>query len=122
MPKRVMIVDPSLYSRMVLSNILVTNGYSVCSEVSSGAEALAKYSKVRPDLVLVEAQMPDRDGVATITELCRSFDGCQVILLASAGQRARVCEALSAGAVDFIAKPLNERRVTSTLKKLVWSF
>jgi two-component system chemotaxis response regulator CheY len=113
-----MIVDPNLYSRMVLSNILVTNGYSVCCEASSGAEALAKYSRVRPDLVLVEAQMPDRDGVATITELCRSFDGCQAILLASAGQRAHVCEALSAGAVDFIAKPLNERRVTSTLKKL----
>lgn len=113
-----MIVDPSLYSRMVLRNILETNGYSVCSEASSGAEALQKYEKARPDLVLVEAQMPDKDGVTTITELCRTYLGCQTILLAASGQRTRVTEALSAGAVDFIAKPLNERRVAATLKKL----
>lgn len=118
MPKRVMIVDPNLYNRMVLSNILATNGYSVCCQVSNCADALAKYEKTRPDLVLVEAQMPDTDGVATITELCRAFDNCTAILLASAGQRGRVCEALSAGAVDFISKPINERRVTSTLKRL----
>ena len=118
MPKRVMIVDPNLYSRMVLSNILSTTGYSVCCQVSSGAEAIAKYDKVRPDLVLIEAQMSDKDGVATITELCRTYVGCQTILLASAGQRASVCEAMSAGAVDFIAKPINERRVANTLRKL----
>ena len=116
--KRVMIVDPSMYSRMVLSNILVMNGYSVCYEASSGADALANYEKVGPDLVLVEAQMPGFDGVATIRELCGSFDGCQAVLLASAGQRGYVCEAMSAGAADFIVKPINDRRVVSTLKKL----
>lgn len=107
-----------MYNRMVLNNILVTNGYSVCYEASSGADAIANYEKTRPDLVLVEAQMPDRDGVATITELCRNFLGCQAVLLASAGQRSYVCEAMSAGAVDFIAKPVSDRRVLSTLRKL----
>ncbi len=118
MPKRVMIVDPSLYSRMVLKSILATSGYSVCCEVASGKEALQKFEKVRPDMVLVEAQMPDMDGVATITELRRADTDCQILLLAGAGQRATVCEALSAGAVDFIPKPINERRVTAILRKL----
>lgn len=118
MAKRVMIVDPNLYNRMVLSNILATTGYSVCSEVSNGAEALRLYEKARPDIVLVEAQMTDMDGVATITELCRSHPTCQALLLASAGQRSSVCEAMSAGAVDFIAKPINERRVATALRKL----
>lgn len=116
--KRVMIVDPSMYNRMVLSNILVSNGYSVCYQASSGFDAIANYEKARPDLVLVEAQMPDRDGVATITELCRQHLDCQALLMASAGQRSYVCEAMSAGAVDFIAKPVNERRVLSTLRRL----
>lgn len=118
MAKRVMIVDPSLYSRMVLKNILATTGYSVCCEASGGAEAVLKYDKTRPDVVLIEAQMPGMDGVATITELCRTYDGCQALLLASAGQRGRVCEAMSAGAVDFIAKPVNERRVATALRRL----
>ncbi len=118
MPKRVMIVDPSLYNRMVLSNILVTSGYSVCCEASSGFDALQKYEKARPDIVLVEAQMSDMDGVATITELRRKDIDCQILLLAGAGQRTAVCEALSAGAVDFIPKPVNERRVATALRKL----
>ena len=118
MAKRVMIVDPSLYSRMVLRNILASAGYSVCYEASSGADAVAKYEKTNPDVVLVEAQMPDMDGVATITELCRNHLGCQVLLMAAAGQRSRVCEAMSAGAVDFIPKPINERRVTTALRRL----
>lgn len=116
--KRVMIIDPSLYNRMVLNNILVTNGYSVCYEASNGADGIANYEKSRPDLVLVEAQMSDRDGVAVIGELCRKFLGCQALLMASAGQRSAVCAAMSAGAVDFIPKPINDRRVIGTLKKL----
>ena len=115
--KRVMIIDPSMYSRMVLNNILVTNGYTVCYEASNGADAIAHYERARPDLVLVEAQMPDHDGVATISELCRQFLGCQAILLASAGQRSHVVQAMGAGAVDFIPKPINDRRVISTLRK-----
>ena len=115
---RVMVVDPSLFSRTVLTNILIVNGYSVCYETSNGADAVANYEKTRPDLVLVEARMPGLDGVATIRELCQSFDGCRAVLLAASGQRSDVCEAMSAGAVDFIAKPINDRRVISTLKKL----
>lgn len=118
MAKRVMIVDPSLYSRMVLRNILATSGYSVCCEASSGAEAVQKYGRTRPDVVLIEALMPGMDGVQTITELCRAYDGCQALLLASAGQRGRVCEAMSAGAIDFIAKPVTERRVAMALRML----
>jgi len=103
---------------MVLSNILVTNGYSVCYETSNGADAIAHYEKARPDLVIVEAQMPDRDGIAVITELCRKYLDCRTLLMASAGQRSSVCAAMSAGALDFIPKPLNERRVINILKKV----
>jgi DNA-binding NtrC family response regulator len=116
--KRVMIVDPNLYNRMVLNHILITNGYSVCYETSTGADAIEHYEKARPDLVIVEAQMVDRDGIATISELCREFLGCQALLMASAGQRSHVCAAMSAGAVDFIAKPISDRRVIATLKRL----
>lgn len=116
--RRIMTVDPNMYSRMVLNHILVTNGYSVCYEAKSGSDAVANYERTRPDLVIIEAQMPERDGVATIAELCRNFLGCQTVLMASAGQQTAVCAAMSAGALDFIAKPISDRRVVSTLRKL----
>lgn len=113
-----MIVDPSMYNRMVLNNILTTHGYTVCYQSTNGTDAIAHYEKARPDLVLIEAQMQDKDGVATISELCRKHLGCKTVLMASAGQRSVVCAALSAGALDFIPKPLSERRILSTLRKL----
>ncbi len=116
--KRIMIVDPSMYSRMVLSGILQSHGYSVCCEVSDPDEAVKCYDKTRPDVVLVEAQMPGKDGVAVIRELCREFEGCQALLCAASGQRGDVCAALGAGAVDFLAKPYSERAVVRTLLRL----
>ncbi len=115
--KRIMIVDPSLYSRAVLSNILYSHGYSVCFEAKNAHEALSNYETARPDFVLVEAQMPDSDGVSTIRSLCREFDDCQPMLCAGTGQRSLVCAAMSAGAIDFIPKPFNERTVIRTLMR-----
>lgn len=115
--RRIMIVDPSLYSRAVLSNILYSHGYSVCFEARNVKEALENYEKARPDFVLVEAQMPDSDGVATIRSLCREFEECRPMLCAGSGQRSLVCAAMSAGAVDFIPKPYNERTVIRTLMR-----
>ena len=116
--KRVMIIDPSLYSRSVLSNILVTHGYSICYEAASGKDAVANYEKARPDLVLVEAKMKDRDGVAVIIELVSKFPGCRTVLCAGSGQRSQICAAMSVGAVDFLAKPYSERGVVNTLRKI----
>lgn len=116
--KRVMIVDPSLYSRMVLSNILVTHGYSVCYQAACGEDALANYKKARPDMVLVEAKMADRDGVAVIMELISKFPGCQAVICAGSGQRSQICAAMSAGAIDFLPKPYSERGVVNTLRKI----
>lgn len=113
--KRVMIVDPSMYSRSVLSHILKSRGYSVCYEAKTGDDAIEMYGQVRPDFVLVEAQMPGRDGVATIKQLCKTHEDCLVFLCASSGQRGHISAALSAGAADFIPKPFNERSVVRTL-------
>jgi len=116
--KRVMIIDPSLYSRMVLSDMLTTHGYSVCCETGSGKDALANYEKARPDLVLVDAKTADRDAIAVIMDLVSKFPGCQTLFCAGSGQRSQICAAMSAGAVDFLAKPYSERGVINTLRKI----
>lgn len=117
--KRVMIVDPNMYQRMVLSNILLSHGYSVCCEATNGRDALLNYEKARPDIVLVEARIPDKDGVAVVSELCSKFLGCQAVFCAGSGQRSQICAAMSAGAVDFLPKPYTEQGVVRTLRKLV---
>lgn len=116
--KRIMIIDPSLYSRMILGDILRRYRYGVCYEASSCKDALAHYESVKPDLVLVEANMRDKDGVATIQALRHEFGQCRAVICASWGQRSQINAALSAGAIDFIAKPYTDRGVLKTLLRI----
>ena len=114
-----MIVDHSLYARLVLRDMLVSHGYSVAAEVNSGREAVAAFAKARPDLVIVDAVMPDMDGVATTRELKREYPDAVVIITASRGQRSAVTEGISAGAADFIVKPYAHKRVIQIIRKTI---
>lgn len=112
-----MIVDNSLYTRLILRDLLLSHGYSVVAEASSGKQALELFDKARPDAVIVDAAMPDMDGIATTRELKREYPDAVVFLTAAHGERSAVVQALSAGAVDFIAKPYAPKRVIQTLRK-----
>ena len=116
-----MIVDPSLYSRMVLKSILATSGYSVCCEVASGKEALQKFEKVRPDMVLVEAQMPDMDGVEAAKILTEERIA-PVLLLSAYSQQELVQRARQAGVAGYLVKPFRESDLTPAIEVVLARF
>ena len=117
MAKRVMIVDDSMRWRMELRDVLATHGYSVVAEASSGRKALEMFERIDPDIVMVDATMPDMDGVCTIRELRNKSSDVLLILCAGNGERATVTEAMSVGAADFCVKPYVPRSVVSILRR-----
>ncbi|NLN77018.1 MAG: response regulator [Armatimonadetes bacterium] len=117
MKKKVLVVDPSLYSRMILRDLLACNGYSVC-EASSGAQAIETFKKVLPDVLMVDANVKDMDGAQAIENIRRDHPGVVAIICASAGQRSVVSQAFSAGATAFCAKPYREKSIKATLRSL----
>lgn len=117
MRKKVLVVDPSLYSRMILKDMLSCIGYSVC-EASSGAQAIEAYKKARPDLVMVDANAKDMDGAKAIEWMRRDDPTLVAIICASAGQRGVVSQAFSAGASAFCAKPYREKSIKDALRNL----
>lgn len=117
MRKKVLVVDPSLYSRMVLRDLLSCIGYSVC-EASTGAQAIETYKKLLPDVVMVDANARDMDGAKTIETMRRDHPSLVAVICASAGQRSVVSQAFSAGASGFCAKPYREKNVKDTLRNL----
>ena len=117
MRKRVLVVDPSLYSRMILRDLLACNGFSV-SEASSGAQAIEQYGKMLPDVLMVDANVKDMDGAQTIENIRRDHPNLVAIICASAGQRRVVSQAFSAGATAFCAKPYREKNVKDALRNL----
>jgi DNA-binding NarL/FixJ family response regulator len=102
-PKRVLIVDDHQPFRAVARELLESAGYVVSGEAADAAEALAAVAADCPDAVLLDVQLPDRDGFTVATALAAA-DGPAVVLISSRdaddyGRRVAAC-----GARGFIPK------------------
>jgi CheY-like chemotaxis protein len=103
MVTRVLIVDDHEPFRAVARELLEAAGYVVSGEAADGFEALAAVAAERPDVVLLDVQLPDRDGFSVATAITAN-DGPVVVLVSSReaedyGRRIAAC-----GARGFIAK------------------
>src|SRR2546421_13020174 len=97
MGKRVLIVDDHAPFRTVARNLLEAAGYVVAGEAADAAEALAAVAADAPDAVLLDVQLPDRDGFSVATALDVP-GGPAVVLLSSRqaegyGRRVTACRA-----------------------------
>ncbi len=103
---------------MELRDVLLSHGFSVVGEASDGTRAIELYEKTMPDLVMVDARMPDMDGVSTIRAIRYKHPDALAVVCAGSGEKGSIMEALSAGAMDFCSKPYVPRRVVSTLRRV----
>lgn len=102
---RVLLVDDDEVNLMLTSAALRERGFEV-AEVSSGAEALGRLDDVAPDMVVLDALMPDMDGFATCQAL-RARPGyglLPVLMLTGLDDDASIDRAYRAGATDFFVK------------------
>ncbi|MCQ2542537.1 MAG: response regulator [Lachnospiraceae bacterium] len=119
MGKNILIVDDAAFMRMMIKDILTKNGYNVAGEAENGVKAIEKYNELKPDLVLMDITMPEKDGIQALKDI-KSIDGNSKVIMCSAmGQQAMVIEAIQSGAKDFIVKPFQPDRVLEAVKKVI---
>lgn len=105
---RILIVDDSTVMRSLLRAVVCADaGLEVAGTAADGASALNVIPILRPDLILLDVEMPVMDGLATLRELRRRGNRMPVIMCSSLTQRgAKVTiEALASGASDYVTKP-----------------
>ena len=119
MGKNILIVDDAAFMRMMIKDILSKNGYTVAGEAENGVKAIEKYNEVKPDLVLMDITMPEKDGIQALKEIKAIDPKAQVIMCSAMGQQAMVIESIQAGAKDFIVKPFQAERVIEAVKKVI---
>jgi two-component system KDP operon response regulator KdpE len=99
----VLIVDDEVAIRRFLRVSLAGEGYRV-SEASTGGEALEQIAGQRPDAVVLDLGLPDRDGLSVIREV-REWSAVPIVVLSVRDREGDKVSALEAGADDYLTKP-----------------
>ncbi|MBL9162732.1 MAG: chemotaxis response regulator protein-glutamate methylesterase [Planctomycetaceae bacterium] len=105
---RVLVVDDSIVvRRVVMEELEAQADIEVAGSASTGRMALEKMNQLNPDLVVLDIEMPDMDGLTALTHLRGSHPATPVVMFSSLTElgAAATLEALSRGASDFFAKP-----------------
>jgi len=104
MDARVLIVDDHAAFRSVARRVLVADGFAVIGEAADAAAGLRAARDLRPDLVLLDIQLPDGDGFAVAAELAAEPDPPAVVLVSSRSRSDYGTRVDDSSALGFIAK------------------
>lgn len=113
-----LVVDDDLFMRKLLSRVLEAADYLVVA-VSSGHEALSAMRKRAPDLIIMDVNLPDLNGIEVTRRLkmTNGFAGIPVIMLTGQSQKEIFIASRGAGAVDFVAKPFDREILLGKVSK-----
>ena len=114
---RILVVDDDRINQRILSGILKADGY-VLGEADSGEKGLEVYAQFRPQLVLLDVEMPGIDGFTTCRALKKTYgEACAPVIFITARNEADdVVEGLDAGGVDYLTKPFRPKEVAARIR------
>ena len=98
--RSVLVVDDDADIRSLLSDLLSEEKYGVRT-AKTGAEAIAAVAKDLPDLVMMDVQLPDQDGIGVLKTLKRDHGELEVIVMTAFGGSSTAIKAMEQGAYDL---------------------
>lgn len=114
---RVLIADDHPLMREGIAALLASEtGIAVVAQASDGMDAVAQFTRHRPDLCLLDLQMPVSDGVAAIVAIRKLQPDAKIIVLTTFGGDARVAAALRAGAAAYLLKDVLGTELIATIR------
>ena len=117
--QKILIVDDSPTERLYLTDILVKNGFTVCT-ADNGEDALAKIRADRPELILMDVVMPGANGFQITRAIARDpeLEHVPVIICSSKSQETDRIWGLRQGARDYLVKPVVEAELLAKIAAL----
>lgn len=102
---KILLVDDSRTIRNIQKNVLGQLGHSEILEAGDGVEALQVLKLSRPDLMLVDWNMPNMDGLTLVKRVREADKTLPIIMCTTEAEKARVLEAIKAGVNNYVVKP-----------------
>jgi PAS domain S-box-containing protein len=117
---RILIVDDEQANRRLLEVMLGQEGFQLLT-AASGEEALALVAREPPDLILLDVMMPGMDGYAVASALKANHDtkNIPIIVVTALDDREAMMRGLSAGAEDFLSKPVDRSELHARVRNLL---
>lgn len=115
---RILIADDSLFIRTKIGDVVKNAGYEVIGFASNGVEAVLLYNQLKPDLMLLDITMPQKDGLTALKEIKQNHQDAKIIMISAMAQDNIVNEAVQYGAIDFIEKPVYDSKILSALERI----
>jgi DNA-binding NtrC family response regulator len=112
-----LIVDDELGARESLQ-VILEDDYQLLS-VESGQEAMETLRKVPVDLVLLDVNMPDMDGLAVLRKIKEQDEEIDVIMVSALNEARKAVNAIRLGAYDYITKPYEPEEILSTVNRVI---
>ena len=113
-----MVVDDHPMWRDAVERDLSAAGHHVVAVAADGREALARFPAARPDVVLLDLQIPAPDGVQVTAELVRRAPDVRVLILSASGEQADVLAAVKAGATGYLVKSASRDDLLDAVRRV----
>jgi two-component system chemotaxis response regulator CheB len=118
---RVLVVDDAVVVRKMVTDVIAADpGLEVAGTAANGKIAMAKIPQINPDVVTLDVEMPEMDGLQTLAAIRKLYPTLPVIMFSTLTARgaATTIDALTLGANDYVTKPANVGSVTEALQCL----
>jgi DNA-binding NarL/FixJ family response regulator len=118
MNMRILVVDDHGLFRDGIVSLLKAAGKTVVGEASNGVEAIDQAMQLRPDLVLLDIDMPEMNGIEALKQIRQKLPDTKVVMLTVSNEDDNLLKAVQAGAVGYLLKNLSADEFLSSLDGL----
>ncbi|WP_106248651.1 response regulator [Allonocardiopsis opalescens] len=113
-----MVVDDHPMWRDAVARDLAAAGFEVAATAGDGAQAVRLVGAARPDVVVLDLQLPDYSGVEVIGKLAAAGSGARVLVLSASGEQQDVLDAVKAGATGYLVKSASSEELIAAVRRV----
>ncbi len=110
-----MIADDSKATRIALKDMISIGKHELVAEAADGTEAVEKFVDLKPDVLLLDLVLPDKDGLTVLKEIKETNPNAKIIMISVVDNKQMIQDCISAGAQAYITKPFTADDVLKSI-------
>ncbi len=118
MKRKILLADDTTFMREMLKSALDPEKYQIIGEATDGVMAVEYYKEKKPDLMILDINMPKMNGIDALTEVIKYDSKANVIMCSDQKYENMIVMAIKRGAKDFIIKPFTSTDVITAVNKV----